>query len=252
MPEMKTGAVMALHTSGDLLNFHPHNHALCLYDALDGQGVFHQLESVDSEYLACCFRDYVLDALLKEELLHQETIAAMRSWQNSGFNVFVGKPIAADDADTRQFVARYLKKSPVALSRLELFETEGGQMVRITSTAKGAPRSRIIDPLEFLPELQQHIPDNWEQTVRYMGVNSSRTRGAKRLALDTPGPLPDIEPAARPSPQWARCIKQVYLVDPLVCPKCGGTMRIKAFIHDQHEITRISKHLGRIPGPAPA
>jgi hypothetical protein len=71
------------------------------------------------------------------------------------------------------------------------------------------------------------------------------------LALAAPGPLPDSEAPLRPSPQWARCIKQVYLVDPLICPKCGGTMRIKAFIHNSQEITRIAKHLGRIPGPAP-
>ena len=251
LPETKPGAVMALHTAGDLLNFHPHGHALCLYGALDSQGIFQQLESVDLEYLTRCFRDYVLEALLNEELLDQETVTNMQSWENSGFHVFVGDPIAADDADARQFVARYLKKSPVALSRLELIEAETGLMVRITSTTKGEPRSKILDPLEFLAELQQHIPDTWEQTVRYLGVNSSRTRGAKRLALATAGPLPDIEPATRPSPHWARCIKQVYLADPLVCPKCGGTMRIKAFIHDQQEITRIAKHLGRIPGPAP-
>jgi hypothetical protein len=168
LPEMKTGAVMALHTAGDLLNFHPHGHALCLYGALDRQGVFHQLESVDLEYLTRCFRDYVLEALLKEELLDQETVAAMQSWENSGFHVFVGEPIAANDADARQFVARYLKKSPVALSRLELLETETGHMVRITGTAKGETRSKILDPLEFLAELQQHIPDTWEQTVRYL------------------------------------------------------------------------------------
>jgi hypothetical protein len=29
---------------------------------------------------------------------------------------------------------------------------------------------------------------------------------------------------------WARLITQVYEVDPLVCPRCAGPMRIIAFI----------------------
>ena len=28
---------------------------------------------------------------------------------------------------------------------------------------------------------------------------------------------------------WAALIKMVYEVDPLICPKCGGTMKIISF-----------------------
>jgi len=34
-------------------------------------------------------------------------------------------------------------------------------------------------------------------------------------------------------------LKKVYEIDPLQCPKCGGSMKIKAFIHDPEEISRI-------------
>ena len=34
---------------------------------------------------------------------------------------------------------------------------------------------------------------------------------------------------------WARLIKQVYEVDPLVCPRCAGPMRLIAFI-EQREV----------------
>ena len=30
--------------------------------------------------------------------------------------------------------------------------------------------------------------------------------------------------------RWAALVKRVYEVDPLVCPKCGGEMRVIAFI----------------------
>ncbi|HMO19293.1 MAG TPA: hypothetical protein PKA63_14595 [Oligoflexia bacterium] len=53
------------------------------------------------------------------------------------------------------------------------------------------------------------------------------------------------------SKSWARLIKKVYEVDPLKCPKCGGRMRIKAFIQDSKEITRICENLGLADWRAP-
>jgi len=32
-------------------------------------------------------------------------------------------------------------------------------------------------------------------------------------------------------------------IDPLICPKCGGTMRIVSFIEDHKVIDKIIKHL---------
>jgi len=39
-------------------------------------------------------------------------------------------------------------------------------------------------------------------------------------------------------------IKQVYEVDPLVCPGCMGPMRIVAFIEQAEVIEKILTHLG--------
>jgi len=36
----------------------------------------------------------------------------------------------------------------------------------------------------------------------------------------------------------------VYEIDPLQCPKCGGSMKIKAFITDPEQVQRICKNLG--------
>ena len=38
-------------------------------------------------------------------------------------------------------------------------------------------------------------------------------------------------------------IRQVYKVDPLVCPQCQGQMRIIAFITDYSVVDRIINHL---------
>ena len=51
------------------------------------------------------------------------------------------------------------------------------------------------------------------------------------------------EPPRKPS-SWAACIKRIYEVDPLECPKCQGTMRIVAFIQDEYAIRDIMKNQG--------
>ncbi|MEI8190568.1 MAG: hypothetical protein WCI75_12725 [candidate division NC10 bacterium] len=43
---------------------------------------------------------------------------------------------------------------------------------------------------------------------------------------------------------WARLIKQVAEVDPLVCPRCAGPMRIIAFIEQPALNEKILIHLG--------
>ena len=60
------------------------------------------------------------------------------------------------------------------------------------------------------------------------------------------------KPARR---RWAMLIQRVYQVDPLVCPKCGGLMKIIAFIEARQGdvIRKILEHCGlwREPPPRP-
>ena len=58
--------------------------------------------------------------------------------------------------------------------------------------------------------------------------------------------------------RWSQLIKRVLEVDPLVCPSCGGEMRIIAFIVDHPVVDAILRHLagrsraGRVRGPPDA
>ncbi len=42
---------------------------------------------------------------------------------------------------------------------------------------------------------------------------------------------------------WARLIKKVYEVDPMLCPKCGAEMRLMAIIEEDEVIEKILRHL---------
>ncbi len=46
-----------------------------------------------------------------------------------------------------------------------------------------------------------------------------------------------------PSKGWAAMIRKAYEVDPMTCPKCGGMMKIVAFITDFSVVDRIIDHL---------
>ena len=168
----------------------------------------------------------------------------MKTWPHSGFSAFLGEPIAADDIEQRLFVARYLKKCPVSNERISLASCQGDTAVTLRTKRDGKLSVRSFTALEFLAELQQHLPDLWEQTSRAYGIYSSRSRGAAKeeAAIEIQAYAPDS--SAKPSPRFAALMKRVFEIDPLLCPRCGAAMKIKAFISDPHEIERLMTNLG--------
>ena len=68
-PSGTPGGVLALHTSGDLLPFHPHLHGIFLAGTVDKHGVFHSIPEINTAKLEVLFSRRVFDALLREGLL---------------------------------------------------------------------------------------------------------------------------------------------------------------------------------------
>ena len=83
--------------------------------------------------------------------------------------------------------------------------------------------------------------------VRYYGHYSNVSRG-KRKKQGQDRMIPSIlEPdgsSKEHRKNWSRLIQKIYEVDPLMCPKCHGRMKILAFIEDEHVIKKIFKHVG--------
>ena len=50
---------------------------------------------------------------------------------------------------------------------------------------------------------------------------------------------------------WAQLFKRVYEADSLVCPACGGEMRIIAFIIDHDVVDAILRHLAKAETQSP-
>lgn len=268
IPDARTGSVMALHTNGDLLEWHPHLHCASLLGAVDREGEFHELPAMNTEELEKLFSEMLFGYLLEEELIEQEVIDNMKSWEHSGFNAFSGDAIGPEDADQRRFVGRYLMKPSVSGERLEINERGLEPRVVYTKQLNDGERRREFSPLEFLAELSLQIPKKWEQLSRHYGLYSCRVRGERRKkeekaqrereekekAFDNLSfftPEKNIEVVRKPTSLWQACMKRIFELDPLECEKCGGRMRIKSFIFDPKEIKRISKRLGLADWRAP-
>lgn len=101
-----------------------------------------------------------------------------------------------------------------------------------------------MDYLEFIARVTSHLPDEGQVMVRYYGLYANAHRGKIKKESDPLCPLiiEDEDPFI-PSKGWAEMIKKVYEMDPLICPQCGGTMRIVSFIEDHKVIDKIIKHL---------
>ena len=103
------------------------------------------------------------------------------------------------------------------------------------------------------------IPPPRRHRHRYYGVlapNSPLRSAVTALAAaPEPGPV-KAETVAQESLVsraaryvWAMLLARIYEVFPLTCPKCGGEMRIIAFIDDPTEVKKILTHLGEPATP---
>ena len=92
--------------------------------------------------------------------------------------------------------------------------------------------------------------------MRYYGAYSHRFR-ARIAAEGAAAPSPDAVPAGGPDPvvpaepgsalakrrsAWARVLKQVFEVDPLLCPRRKTAMQVVAWITQRDVIDRILDH----------
>ena len=127
------------------------------------------------------FERNVLAALVEKEIITKEVADNILSSEHTGFSVFVGPAIEADDRKQRLFVARYLKKCPISNERLSVTTRAGDTTVHLQGSNSDAPTERTFALLEFLATLQCHLPSRWEQTSGFYGIYSCRSRSIEKL-----------------------------------------------------------------------
>ncbi|MGI6448996.1 MAG: transposase [Desulfitobacteriia bacterium] len=133
------------------------------------------------------------------------------------------------------------------------FQPSKTPAARVIYEGKTSKLSETFTALDFLARLVTHIPGRGEQMVRYYGFYSNKSRGMRKKEEQEKqdGNNPDSVQVIVDSnigrkkfrKNWARLIQKIYHVNPLLCPKCNGEMRIISFIEDEAAIKKVLIHL---------
>ena len=228
-------------------------------------------------------RRRILRAFVGRGLLESGDAKEMLAYQHSGFSVDAGVLIEADDRAALERLLRYCARPPFAMERLrkegvELVYRCAKQRSEPGSDKRGAKVDELhLTPLELIARIAALVPPPRTHRHRYFGVlaPNSPHRAAVVALATLPQPAKQVvvqaEPAATgegapgvtplghaipPTPEpatpkrskahylWAVLIARIYEVFALLCPMCGGQMRLIAFITEGTQIRRILDHIG--------
>ena len=150
-------------------------------------------------------------------------------------------------------------RPPFALDRLREIDPDH-LLYASTKQGPGGNGPQLLTPLELLDRLAALVPPPRIHRHRYFGVlapNSALRTAVTALApgattaLPAPMAVPAAEPAHRRAARyaWALLLARIYEVFPLVCARCGGEMRIIAFLTDPAAVRAILAHLGEPTAP---
>jgi hypothetical protein len=190
--------------------------------------------------------------------------------RRNGFDLHAGVVVPGNDRARLERVCRYALRPPVAYDRIHL-TGDGQVLLELRHRWADGTTHLVFDPIELLERLAALTPRPRINLVLYYGVLGARAAWRPRLgAPDAPAGARDVagqdnnaEPRAasktpeRPGPNrlWAELMQRSFGFDVLVCPRCGGRLRLIALIEEARVIHRILGHLGlptEVPAPCPA
>ena len=131
------------------------------------------------------------------------------------------------------------------------YDAASGTVIYRSKMHLGLKRNfQVMPGAEWLELLCKHIPDRYEQLVRYVGWYSSRSRGVRKAkgataTVTTANGAAEVlgEYASRAKAAWARLIRKVYEADPLVCrdhPLQSDALSLDEYLAAEHVVYRPS------------
>jgi hypothetical protein len=193
-----------------------------------------------------------------------------------GFNLHAGVRVAADDRDGLERLCRYMARPAVAAERVSVMP-DGNVAYRVKSPRSAGATHRVMTPMEFMARLCALVPPR-TPLVRYHGVVAPNSPWRVAVVPLPPGVYVAVGcagPATAPAPvvavgeasgavasgkgagarggavpmpsgriDWARLMWRVWAVDALLCPGCGGRMKMIAALTERAGIVRVLEHLG--------
>jgi hypothetical protein len=171
-----------------------------------------------------------------------------------GFSLHAGVHLHANDREGLEHLCCYGARGPLSLQRLSL--TPDGRVCYAMKRPMHDGRTLLVaSPVEFLRKLATLVPPPRGHLVRFHGVfapHSSRRRAVVPAQPPADAPEGSAEPPLRQPSRipWAELFKRVFKEDVLRCSKCGGEMKVIAFIEEPDAVRKFLDHLG-LPSTGP-
>jgi hypothetical protein len=215
-------------------------------------------------HLQRTIRQRIVRLFVRRGLLDKAEGQAMNTCKHDGgFSLDTSVRIEANDRQGLERLLRYCARPAFAQERLRQLDPEH-LVYESKKPGPGGKVSVLLTPNQLLDRLSALIPPPRRHRHRYYGVLASNSPWrsavtALAAAPESPETATDegkaeAETEETPVRQaarfvWAMLLARIYEVFPLICPKCGGTMKIIAFIDEGEVIREILTHLGEPVDP---
>lgn len=240
------GIFIAIHTFGRDLKRNVHIHLSTTTGGFSKEGIWKNL-FFDQATLMRIWRYQIITLLrnaqnkliippsAKKYLRHSTFNKFLNYLYKKGWVVFCAKP-TANHKQNVEYLARYIKRPPIAESRLRHYD---GQSIRFCylDHRSNTYKNLTLTAEQFIARFVQHIPDRGFRMIRYYGFLANRVIG-KLLPLAHK--LFGCQFDSTATPDFASLIKKNFNFDPLSCVLCGQQMLLAII---KIGITRISKLL---------
>ena len=259
------GAVVFIHRFGGLLNAHLHFHGVMIDGVFCGEDAEHlhlqetRLSAEQMAHLQRTIRQRIVRLFVRRGLLDKAEGQAMNTCKHDGgFSLEASVRIEANDRQGLERLLRYCARPAFAQERLRQLDPEH-LVYESKKPGPGGKVSVLLTPHQLLDRLSALIPPPRRHRHRYYGVlapnspwrsavtalaaaESARDEGKAKAEAEAETEETPVRQAARFV--WAMLLARIYEVFPLICPKCGGMMKIIAFIDEGEAVREILAHLG--------
>lgn len=225
------GSFAVIHTWGRDQQWHPHIHLSTTAGGVTDNYIWKNHQFYARNVMPM-WRWRITDLLRREyyRLVIPDELAAesrsRREWNHflnchyrRAWNIRVSK-IMDNATHVAMYFGFYLKKPPVAMSRLQHYAGRDEIVMRYRSHRTRQEESLRLSGDEFMARFSWHVPEKRFRMVRYYGFLSP----SKRAMLDVVYLLTETVRKTARKITW-RCLYQRLLkVDPLACILCGKMM----------------------------
>ena len=270
--KIKLGGVSFIHRFGASLNVHLHFHCVIIEglfisdsdDQLRYQPV-HDITDKDIHEVQKRVRLRVLKGFKRWKLLKDYEVKNMKSWQGGGgFSVDGSVKLHKNDCKGLERLLRYCARPVFASMRLQQLSNntliyKPDKQWKDSNGQSYAQQAITMSGIEFIEKIATLVPPPRIHRHRYFGVLAPNspyreqvtshaslilddgyiTTADRSQELGTENDDVSIKKSSSSHYLWAILIARIYAVFPLICPDCGGKMKIIAFIREKPIIQKI-------------